>query len=123
MSKIERICSECARSIHITVGEWPLRGKRRPAHRPTPSDLVPPRSQYGLTWCRRRIGSLASPVGLPQAAMLSEFGASSKLNAEWEFFSLLRDEGRRSAQVFLENHASGLGRRSTLDLDVLLEQI
>ena len=37
--------------------------------------------------------------------MLTELGASSKLNAEWEFFSLLRDEGRRSAQVFLKNHA------------------
>jgi hypothetical protein len=37
-------------------------------------------------------------------------------------FSLLRDEGRRSAQVFLESHASDLGHRSTLDLDVLLEQ-
>ena len=45
-------------------------------------------------------------------------GASS--NAEWEFFSLLRDEGRKSAQVFLETHASDLGRRSTLDIDVLL---
>jgi len=55
--------------------------------------------------------------------MLTELGASSKLNAEWEFFSLLRDEGRRSAQVFLETHASDLGRRSTLDLDVLLESI
>jgi hypothetical protein len=44
-------------------------------------------------------------------------------NAEWKFFSLLRDEGRRSAQVPLESNASGLGRRSTLDLDVLLEQI
>jgi len=55
--------------------------------------------------------------------ILTELGASSKLNAEWEFFSLLRDEGRRSAQVFLESHASNLGRRSTLDLDVLLEQI
>jgi hypothetical protein len=38
-------------------------------------------------------------------------------------FSELRDEGRRSAQVFLETHASDLGRRSTLDLDVLLESI
>jgi NTE family protein len=36
---------------------------------------------------------------------------------------MLRDEGRRSAQVFLETHASDLGRRSTLDLDVLLESI
>jgi NTE family protein len=55
--------------------------------------------------------------------MLTELGASSKLNAEWEFFSLLHDEGRRSAQVFLETHALDLGRRSTLDLDVLLQNV
>jgi NTE family protein len=55
--------------------------------------------------------------------MLTELGASSKLNAEWEFFSLLHNEGRRTAQAFLDTHASDLGRRSTLDLDVLLEQI
>jgi NTE family protein len=54
--------------------------------------------------------------------MLTELGASSKVNAEWEFFSLLRDEGRKSAQVFLETHASDLGHRSTLDIDVLLGQ-
>ena len=40
-----------------------------------------------------RVNRIASEV-------LTELGASSKLNAEWEFFSLLRDEGRRSAQVF-----------------------
>jgi NTE family protein len=55
--------------------------------------------------------------------MLTGLGASSKLNAEWQFFSLLHDEGRRCAQVFLEAHALELGRRSTLDLDILLEQI
>jgi NTE family protein len=55
--------------------------------------------------------------------MLTELGASSKLNAEWEFFSLLHDEGRRSAQVFLETHALDLGRRSTLDLDTFLQSV
>jgi NTE family protein len=55
--------------------------------------------------------------------MLTELGASSKLNAEWEFFSLLRNEGRRSAQVFLGTHALDLGRRSTLDLDALLQNV
>ena len=55
--------------------------------------------------------------------MLTELGASSKLNAEWEFFSLLHNEGRRTAQAFLDTNASDLGRRSTLDLDVLLERI
>ena len=55
--------------------------------------------------------------------MLTEFGASSKLNAEWEFFTLLHDEGRRSAQVFLETHARDLGSHSTLNIDALLEQV
>jgi NTE family protein len=75
-----------------------------------------PGDREGAQWAGMRIHRIASE-------MLTELGASSKLNAEWEFFSLLRDEGRRSAQVFLKNHASDLGRRSTLDLDALLEQI
>ena len=53
----------------------------------------------GAQWAGMRIHRIASE-------MLAEFGASSKLNAEWEFFSILRDEGRRSAQAFLETHAS-----------------
>jgi NTE family protein len=75
-----------------------------------------PGASEGAQWASMRIHRVASE-------MMTELGASSKLNAEWEFFSLLHDEGRRSAQVFLETHASDLGRRSTLDLDILLEQI
>ena len=78
--------------------------------------VADPGNSEGAQWAGMRIHRIASE-------MLTELGASSKLNAEWEFFSLLRDEGRRSAQVFLESHASDLGHRSTLDLDVLLEQI
>jgi NTE family protein len=48
----------------------------------------------GAQWASMRIHRIASE-------MLTELGASSKVNAEWEFFSLLRNEGRRSAQVFL----------------------
>jgi NTE family protein len=55
--------------------------------------------------------------------ILTKLGASSKLNAEWTFFSMLRDEGRKSAQIFLETHALDLGRRSTVDLDVLLQGV
>jgi NTE family protein len=55
--------------------------------------------------------------------MMTDLGASSKLNAEWEFFSLLHQEGRRSAQMFLEMHAIDLGNRSTFDIDSLLEQV
>ncbi|HSR74945.1 MAG TPA: patatin-like phospholipase family protein [Xanthobacteraceae bacterium] len=75
-----------------------------------------PGDSEGAQWAGMRIHRVASE-------MMAELGASSKLNAEWEFFSLLHGEGRRSAQVFLEAHASDLGHRSTLDLDILLEQI
>jgi NTE family protein len=55
--------------------------------------------------------------------IMTELGASSKLNAEWSFFSFLRDEGRKAAQAFLDAHAMDLGKRSTLDIDVLLEGV
>ncbi len=78
--------------------------------------VADPGKSEGALWAGMRIHRIASD-------MLTELGASSKLNAEWEFFSLLHDEGRRSAQVFLETHASSLGRHSTLDIDALSEQI
>ena len=60
-----------------------------------------------------RIHRIASP-------MMTELGYSSKLNAEWEFLCMLRDEGRRCADIFLRDHMEDLGRRSTFDLDSLL---
>ncbi|WP_341316896.1 patatin-like phospholipase family protein [Paraburkholderia sp. IMGN_8] len=55
-----------------------------------------------------------------------ELGVSSKLNAEWEFLCMLRDDGRRSMEAFLTAHGDDLGVRSSLDLsgllDTLLEQ-
>jgi NTE family protein len=72
-----------------------------------------------------REGALRAGMRIHRVAsdFMTELGASSKLNAEWEFFSLLHEEGRKSAQVFLETDASDLGKRSTLDLDVLLERV
>jgi len=55
--------------------------------------------------------------------IMTELGASSKLNAEWSFFTYLRDEGRKAAQAFLDAHGADLGKRSTLDIDVLLEGV
>ena len=75
-----------------------------------------PDDSEGALWAGMRIHRIASDF-------MTELGASSKFNAEWEFFSLLHEEGRKSAQIFLETHASDLGKRSTLDLDVLLERI
>jgi NTE family protein len=67
-------------------------------------------------WSRMRVHMINSD-------MLVELGASSKLNAEWAFLSLLRDEGRRAADAFLTAHGKDLGRRSTLDIDRLLEGV
>ena len=50
-----------------------------------------------------------------------ELGYSSKMLTEWPFFTMLRDEGRKSATAFLDAHRSDLGVRSTLDLDEMLE--
>jgi NTE family protein len=50
-------------------------------------------------------------------------GYSSKLNAEWEFLCMLRDEGRRAVDGFLAAHGTDLGQRASFDLDHLLEGI
>ena len=71
----------------------------------------------GARWASMRIHRIASE------AMMTELGYSSKLNAEWDFLCLLRDEGRRCAEAFLDAHEQDIGRRSSFDLDVLLEQV
>ena len=54
---------------------------------------------------------------------MAELGSSSKLNAEWDFLRMLRDEGRAAAEEFLAEHGDDLGKRSTIDLDKLLEGV
>jgi NTE family protein len=36
---------------------------------------------------------------------------------------MLRDEGRKSAQAFLDAHAHDLGKNSTMNIDKLLEGV
>jgi NTE family protein len=67
-------------------------------------------------WSRMRIHMIRSD-------MLVALDSSSKLNAEWAFLCLLRDEGRRAADAFLAAHGKDLGARSTLDIDRLLEGV
>ena len=67
-------------------------------------------------WARMR-------VHLIRSEMMLDLGSSSKLNAEWAFLRMLRDEGRRAAQAFLSAHVEDLGHRSTLDIDRLLEDV
>ncbi len=60
---------------------------------------------------------------LIKSDLLATLGASSKLNAEWEFLTLLLDEGRRAADEFVSNHRDEVGIRSTFDIDTFLEGI
>ena len=77
--------------------------------------VADPGTGEGARWAQMRTHRIATDV-------LAEFGASSKLNAEWDFVSMLRTEGRRAASEFLDAHAGDLGTRSTTDLDVLLAE-
>ncbi|WP_194456000.1 patatin-like phospholipase family protein [Bradyrhizobium sp. CCBAU 53421] len=72
-------------------------------------------SSEGRKWAEMRIHLIASKV-------LAELGGSSKLNAEWDFLCMLRDEGRRAAEAFLAANDQNIGRRSSMDLDLLLRQ-
>lgn len=72
-----------------------------------------PGSDEGRLWAQMRIHRIAS-------AEMTKLGYSSKLNAEWAFLTMLRDEGRRSAETFLAEHADTIGVRSSLNLDALL---
>jgi NTE family protein len=76
--------------------------------------VADPGTGEGSKWARMRIHRIASDV-------MTGLGASSKLNAEWAFLCMLRDEGRRCADEFIAAHGADLGRRSTYDLDELLE--
>jgi len=73
-----------------------------------------PGQSEGARWAAMRMHRIASP-------MMLELGYSSKMNAEWEFLCLLRDEGRRQAGLFLEQHGDDLGHRSSLDLDSFID--
>src|SRR6516165_5950893 len=70
----------------------------------------------GRKWAEMRIHLIASDV-------LAGLGASSKFNAEWDFLCMLRDEGRRAAETFLAANSDNVGKCSSIDLDILLQQV
>jgi NTE family protein len=78
--------------------------------------VADPGSSEGRKWAEMRIHLIASEL-------LAELGASSKFNAEWDFLCMLRDEGRRAAEAFLTANGQNIGKRSSMDLDILLEQV
>jgi NTE family protein len=78
-------------------------------------EVADPGHGEGARWAGMRTHRIMSDA-------LADFGASSKLNAEWEFVSLLKEEGRKSAEAFLSAHGGEIGKRSTADLDALLAE-
>jgi NTE family protein len=77
--------------------------------------VADPGTGEGARWAQMRTHLIMTDA-------LAEFGASSKLNGEWEFVAMLRDKGRDAASEFLKAHTDDLGRRSTSDIDVLLAE-
>jgi NTE family protein len=78
--------------------------------------VADPGDGEGRLWTEMRVHVVRNSI-------MAELGASSKLVAEWPFFSYLRDEGRKAAEAFLDAHAMDLGNRSTADIDSLLEGV
>ncbi len=74
-----------------------------------------PGTGEGARWAQMRTHRIMTDI-------LAQFGASSKLNAEWEFIAMLRTEGRRAASEFLDENGNDIGKRSTADLDALLTE-
>jgi NTE family protein len=67
----------------------------------------------GAQWAGMRLHRVATD-------RVTELTSSSKMITEWPFLCALRDEGRRTAGLFLDAHAADLGKRSTVELDALL---
>jgi len=77
--------------------------------------VADPGTGEGARWASMRTHRIMSD-------MLIELGSSSKMNAEWDFLTMLREEGRRATSEFLATHGDDIGRRSTADLDALLTE-
>jgi NTE family protein len=78
--------------------------------------VADPGKGEGAHWANMRIHMVQNPI-------VSELGSSSKLNAEAAFLQMLRAEGRKQAELFLQAHGDDIGKRSTLPIDRLLEEV
>jgi NTE family protein len=67
-------------------------------------------------WSRMRVHIVRNSV-------MNKLGYSSKLNAEWAFLSMLKEEGRKAADEFLKQHGDDIGKTSTADIDQLLAEL
>ena len=75
--------------------------------------VADPGQGEGARWAGMRMHTIMTDA-------LAEFGASSKLNAEAAFLTMLKAEGRRCAGEFLAVHGDAIGNKSSVDIDALL---
>ncbi|MCK0198199.1 patatin-like phospholipase family protein [Ancylobacter sp. 6x-1] len=78
--------------------------------------VADPGNSEGAQWAKMRIHMVRNTV-------MADLGYSSKLNAEWSFLTKLHADGRAAADSFLAENGADIGRRSTLDIDRLLEGV
>ncbi|MGH6769292.1 MAG: hypothetical protein ACRECO_09785 [Xanthobacteraceae bacterium] len=62
-------------------------------------------------------------IHIARNEVMGKLGYSSKLNAEWDFISILHREGRREAGAFLADNSDNIGKRSSIDLNLLLQGV
>jgi NTE family protein len=77
--------------------------------------VADPGTGEGRRWAETRTHRIMSDL-------MVTLGHSSKLNAEWPFLTMLRDEGRRASEEFLGRFGNELGECSTTDVDILLTE-
>jgi len=70
----------------------------------------------GARWAKMRLHRISGDV-------MVDLGSSSKLNAEWEFLTMLRDQGRKAAEDFYAAEIDAIGKHSSLDLDALIDGV
>ena len=78
--------------------------------------VADPGNGEGARWARMRVHLVGNEV-------MTGLDHSSKMNADRVFLHWLRDAGRRAADEFLRDHGANLGRRSSVDLDILLDGV
>ncbi len=76
-----------------------------------------------MPWPDPGHGEAGMRVHLISIPIMTSLGYSSKLNAEWAFLTMLKEQGRRTVEKFLKTYGNDLGHRSTLNLNVLLERV
>lgn len=74
---------------------------------------VDPGSGEGAQWAKMR-------VHLVRNKIMDTLDYSSKLSAEWDFLSMLFEEGRKAADEFLVEHGDSIGKHSTFEFDQLV---